>query len=182
MHVTEQAKNFSVLAHGFDVLKHFKQLKLELFNGNCQNKILAENSRLIIEKLLSNNIIETYCVFHDCGKPYCLTIDDSGRRHFNDHAVVSKITWDDHRGDEIVSRLIGFDMMMHTMSADSVDEFSCLKESATLMLVSYAEVYSNATMFGGIESDNFKIKLKRLNSRSKKIIDVWEKKNSVAEP
>jgi hypothetical protein len=30
---------------------------------------------------------------HDCGKPYCITIDEDGRRHFPDHANVSRDTF-----------------------------------------------------------------------------------------
>jgi hypothetical protein len=43
---------------------------------------------------------------HDCGKPYCITIDEDGRRHFPDHANVSRDTFSKISNNKIVADLI----------------------------------------------------------------------------
>jgi hypothetical protein len=58
---------------------------------------------------------------HDCGKPYCITIDEDGRRHFPD-ANVSRDTFS-KISNNIVADLISKDMVFHTIKSDEVEEF-----------------------------------------------------------
>jgi hypothetical protein len=59
---------------------------------------------------------------HDCG-PYCITIDEDGRRHFPDHANVSRDTFSKISNNKIVADLISKDMVFHTIKSDEVEEF-----------------------------------------------------------
>src|SRR3546814_665700 len=92
MSVCEQTKGLSVLAHGHLVRQRYVSLTSSLAAGS-----LPEGDwRLpdwvetpgLLDRLLSDDVIEAYQVHHDCGKPYCLRIDDEGRRHFPAHAAV----------------------------------------------------------------------------------------------
>ena len=62
-------------------------------------------------------------------------------------------------------------MDMHTLSAAGIDNFCYLrrKEAISLLISALAEIHSNAQMFGGIESDSFKIKWKHIDRRGNAI-------------
>lgn len=128
------------------------------------------------EELLANihplGVIEKYTKFHDCGKPYCLVVDENGKRHFPNHAEVSKEVWLEHFPDEtLVGELIGLDMVFHTFKYEQIANLELDEKTInTLILVAYCEINSNARMFGGITSDSFKIKYKRLTSLAKKFL------------
>jgi hypothetical protein len=55
------------------------------------------------------------------------------------------------------------------MKAVEIDEFIKHPEAITLLLAGLAEVHSNAKMFGGIDSESFKIKWSQINKRGKAI-------------
>ena len=64
-------------------------------------------------------------------------------------------------------------MEIHTIKDKDVKEFIRDPRTAvTLLLVGLAEVHSNAQMFGGIESDSFKIKYKQIAKRGKAICEL----------
>lgn len=60
-------------------------------------------------------------------------------------------------------------MATHLVRAGTVEEFCKIKDAPTLLLSGVAEVNSNARMFGGVASDSFKIKFKRLEKYGLKI-------------
>lgn len=120
-------------------------------------------------------MIELYQIYHDCGKPYCLQIDEEGRRHFPNHATISYLTWLRHSDNKQIVNLIWMDMDMHLLKSDNVEPFARRAEAATLLLTSLAEIHANASMFGGIESTSFKIKYKHIAKRGKQIINEWLK-------
>jgi hypothetical protein len=112
---------------------------------------------------------------HDCGKPYCITIDEDGRRHFPDHANVSRDTFSKISNNKIVADLISKDMVFHTIKSDEVEEFlnsNSLQTVLTLLVTSLCELHSNASMFGGIESTSFKIKYKQLDKRGNQVLKL----------
>lgn len=169
-----QAKDQSVYQHGISVKEHLFQLIEFLDTGKIIGdwKIpdwLFEYRAQLRDKLLSKDILEEYATFHDCGKPYCLTIDENGKRHFPDHAEASYQTWLSVGGSTQAARLMRMDMMIHTMKAADIDEFIIHPEAITLLLTGLAEVHSNAKMFGGLDSDSFKIKWSQINKRGKVI-------------
>lgn len=100
------------------------------------------------------NDLHTYALFHDIGKT--ITHVDG---HYPNHAQVSADIWRQLDPREHVARWIENDMAIHTMSQE---EFSKLPDRDKHRLVGLAEVYANAEMFGGFDSDSFKIKLKKV--------------------
>lgn len=123
----------------------------------------------IKSKLLDRDKILQYALFHDCGKPFCLEIDNNGKRHFPNHAQISYQTWLTAGGDEEIANLIHMDMDIHLLKEDGIAEFASRKEAITLLLAGLAEIHGNAKMFGGIDSTSFKIKWKHINSRGNRI-------------
>lgn len=121
--------------------------------------------------------LQTYHVFHDCGKPDCLTVDAEGRRHFPNHAMMSARAWLVAGGDPFIGRLIEHDMDMHTMKPADVPMYKHLDIAAALLLTAWAELNSNCTMFGGTESTSFKIKAKNLTKLSRAIINALKEQS-----
>lgn len=181
MRSCKQMEGLSVLEHGESVARHYADLHAHLTQGaplelewrlpDWLESIGAR--REIIRRLLPLETAQTYQVYHDCGKPYCLTFDDEGRRHFPNHAEVSYQTWRGIGGGEQVARLMRMDMDAHLLKGAGVPEFAARPESATLLLTALAEIHSNAVMFGGINSTSFKIKWKQLNRRGKAILKLF---------
>lgn len=116
-------------------------------------------------------IMEQYHIYHDCGKPYCLTIDEEGRQHFPDHARISASIWRVNGGDERIAELIQRDMDMHLLKPAQAAEYDRMDLAPALLLTALSELHANASMFGGIESTSFKIKFKALNKVGRNIIN-----------
>lgn len=99
--------------------------------------------------------IHTYLLFHDIGK--VTTHDDQG--HYPGHAVESARIWRQVDGREHIARWMESDMVMHSGTRE---EAQTLQDRHILRLTALAECYSNTELFGGFDSDSFKIKLKKL--------------------
>lgn len=170
----EQTSGMNMMQHGASVYEFFVDLKNHVLNGKelKLDWVLPEWAKepKLWNALLDEDIIQEYQIFHDCGKPFCRTVDDEGRQHFPNHAAVSKETWLSIGGDPTVAELMGMDMDIHLLKDEGCVEFAKRKEAATLLLTGLAEIHSNARMFGGIESTSFKIKWKHINKRGKRII------------
>lgn len=169
-----QTETQSVYEHGISVRDHIFQLIHFLETGEIQGlwrlcSWMHEYRHQILQNLLSKDIIEQYTIFHDCGKAYCLTTDEVGRRHFPNHSEVSSRTWLTISDNQQIAKLIRMDMIIHTMKATDIDEFIKHSEAITLLLAGLAEVHSNAKMFGGLDSTSFKIKWNQINKRGKAI-------------
>jgi hypothetical protein len=169
-----QTEGQSVYQHGVSVKEHLVQLidflHLGKIEGNWKLPDWMYEYRYQLKgKLLSKEIIEEYAIFHDCGKPYCLIIDENGKRHFPNHAEKSYQTWLNIAGESQVAKLIKMDMQIHIIKAVDIDEFISHTEAITLLLAGLAEVHSNAKMFGGLDSESFKIKWSQINKRGKAI-------------
>lgn len=125
----------------------------------------------ILDNLPSPYVLEKYALWHDCGKPFCRTVDSEGKVHFENHAKVSASIFRElYPNEEEVARLIEMDMDLHLLQPEGILEFSGRKECFALLLSALAEIHSNSTMFGGINSESFKIKWKRLEQRGKSIL------------
>lgn len=166
-----QTDKINVLEHGQSVWKYFKKLFHKEWDGLKIPSWLNDNYEKIISNLHDLDIIERYNVYHDCGKPYCLEYDSLGKRHYPNHANISFEVWKNlFPNDVIVSNLIKEDMSLHTLTSDEILLKNWnIKDSMTLLLTSLAELHANAEMFGGIESDSFKIKYKKIDKRGKMI-------------
>lgn len=139
----------------------------------------------IKNSLLSKDIILIYTLYHDLGKPYCIQYDEDGKVHFPNHTEMSYKIWNEISDNKIIGELIRRDMEIHTIGADEIENFVKNKEIAiTLLLTGLAEIHSNAQMFGGIESINFKIKWKQIDKRGRTICKYLfgEKESEFSKP
>ncbi len=170
-----QTDTQTIYQHGLSVCEHLRVLlnyviqPSELVDWRLPDWLITE-PELLLKHLLSWEILEQYTIFHDVGKPWCLTIDEQGKRHFPNHAQVSEQIWLEAGGDLQVGKLIGLDMKIHTLKASQVSEFAAMPEAISLLLTGLAEVHSNAKMFGGIKSTSFKIKFNQIEKRGRAII------------
>jgi len=181
MKTCPQTKNQSVWEHGESVRDHLSKL-IAFLRGNettlegwkLPNWIFVYRSELL-SSLAPDGVLETYAMYHDCGKPFCRTVDAEGKQHFPDHAKVSRAKYlEVAEGTEScyeIADLIAHDMDIHTMSSEDVEAFCKLKNATSLLLAGIAEIHSNAAMFGGIESVSFKIKWKQIDKRGKSICE-----------
>jgi hypothetical protein len=175
----EQTQGVSVLQHGEsvhqyleDIVNHLKFGKPLKFEWRLPEWLL-ENQELFISSLPDEHTRYLYTTFHDCGKPYCLTIDEEGRRHFPNHAQVSRDIFSQVFPDNpVAADLIKHDMDIHLLKAEGIAEFAKNPHALTLLLTGLAEIHSNSTMFGGMESTSFKIKWKAISSRGKQILKI----------
>lgn len=176
MFACEQTSGMNMIQHGASVYEFFNDLKDHVTKGTpLRNEWKlpewASDAKLW-SKLLDSQVVEEYQLFHDCGKPFCRTVDDEGKQHFPDHAATSEKIWREIGGDEQVAKLIGMDMDVHLLKDAGIAEFAGRVEAATLLVTGLAEIHSNARMFGGIDSTSFKIKWKHIDKRGKKILQL----------
>ena len=178
----EQTKNVSVLQHGesvkdylFDLISHLRNDTPLKYQWKLPDWIYT-NKDLILSSLPDDETLELYTVYHDAGKPFCLTIDEDGKRHFPNHAEVSYNIFKQVFDNDIATELIRHDMDIHLLKADGVEEFSKNPYALTLLLTGLAEIHSNANMFGGLQSTSFKIKQKCISQRGKQIINLIKNK------
>ena len=177
----EQTQGQSVYQHGESVQNHFFELINGQLNGWRIPKWLSENPQ-VTSNIYDVETIKDYTLYHDCGKPYCRIVDADGRTHFPNHAEVSGDLWMNISGDEMVGFLIKNDMLIHTATADEISSFleSCsTKDILTLLIVSLCEIHSNAKMFGGIDSNSFKSKWKKIDRRGNQIVKHLKEKNAI---
>lgn len=174
---TEQMKDLSVYKHGELVREYFLDLYTYLKTGELKNvwrlpDWVNTNKDFLLKEIEKFNIFKIfeYQLYHDCGKPYCLEIDDKGRKHFPDHVNKSYKIWKEIKGDDFVGQLIKQDMDIHLLKNVGVKEFSERPHSIILLLTGLTEIHANSTLFGGIESTSFKIKYKHISKRGKAII------------
>lgn len=175
MQCCPQTDTQSVYQHGVSVREHMLELitflkTQHIGEGWKLPDWMYQYREQLLAALLPIDIITEYCLFHDAGKPYCLTIDDCGKRHFPNHAEASYQTWLAIGGNLQVGQLIRMDMMIHTIKADQIAEFIQHPEAITLLLAGLSEIHSNAKAFGGIQSQSFQIKWKQINKRGKNIV------------
>lgn len=173
MNNCEQMKNLSVLEHGYSVAKYYRDLRNHILNGEPLTYEWKLPEWIYDKKLWESEIslrdIYKYQIFHDCGKPYCITFDEEGRKHFPDHANISyEISKSFFNKD--VSMLIKNDMASHLTKPSEYEAFMKLPHYKTLLITGLCEIHSNATMFGGIESTSFKMKYKKLTRLGKNVV------------
>lgn len=174
MKTTRQTASQTILQHGLSVYKYtYQLLKNHHSNSFRLPSWWNEYSDEIFRNCCDLKTIKHYTIWHDLGKPQCATVGEDGKTRFPNHAVVSAQLWNEHHPNRPeIGRLIAHDMDFHTLSADAILASDLTKrELATLLIVSLAELHSNAQMFGGIESDSFKIKFKKWSKTALKICE-----------
>jgi hypothetical protein len=174
----EQTKGMSVLEHGtsvknylFDLINHLRNKTPLKYQWNLPVWVY-ENSDFILKNLVDDKTLSLYTVYHDCGKPFCLEVDSDGKRHFPNHAEKSYDIFKLAFKNEIAANLVRHDMDVHLLKADGVEYFCKNPLAITLLLTGLSEIHSNASMFGGIDSTSFKIKLKSITQRGKQILNI----------
>lgn len=129
----------------------------------------------IKSKLLPNDILRDYALYHDCGKPFCITHDEQGKRHFPNHSAKSKKIWLEYGGSAEIGELIGMDMDIHLLKSEGIAEFSARPQAISLLCAGLAEIHGNSDLFGGIESTSFKIKWKHINKTGNRLCEAMFK-------
>jgi hypothetical protein len=175
MAACEQTQDMNMLEHG----QHVHDSYVLLWSGLAASEFEQDEPALqawfkrIRETrpatLLAPEDLRAYHVYHDCGKHLVLRTDDSGRRHFQDHAMASAMQYNAIFPSDLRTRdLIAHDMDFHTMRGDDLRVIWTQPFAATLYLTAWAEIRANATMFGGFQSESYKIKRSRLLQAAKK--------------
>lgn len=177
MSTTFQFEKQSVLQHGESVYLYYQKLTNFL---DCEIKdadfripdVYYEYWKEIKDNLYDSETMKEYMVMHDIGKPYCRTIDDAGKQHFNDHAQKSYEVYMKVYGNQKVGDLILSDMDIHLLKDEGIPKFMerPIQQICTELMVGLSELLSNSQMFGGCNTDSFKGKFKNLEKRSKKIL------------
>jgi hypothetical protein len=176
----EQFPGMSVLDHGMDVFARY----LDIISPEPKLKWrMPEWAAAMKPHQLPLNIMQHYLIYHDCGKPFCRTVDEDGKQHFTNHAQISYETWMKHAAiqldghdhwspeDEQIGDLIRADMDIHTIKgATAIDEFIKRPEAPSLILAGLAEIHSNASWLHQLDSDTFKIKWKQIDKIGKKLV------------
>lgn len=179
---TEQTKGQTVFQHGQSVQTHFMQFVDHLKTKSTlpdwrMPSWASTHTQFLLDNLHSLEVIAAYTLYHDCGKPFCRTVDEDGRVHFPDHADVSRRVYLAATGDAVVAGLIGWDMAIHLSSAEEIEmrlkSMWTTADAVTLLIAALSEVHSNAKMFGGIESTSFKMKWKTIEKRGKQICKFY---------
>jgi sporulation protein YlmC with PRC-barrel domain len=167
-----QTPGVNFLQHGEMVNERF----LDLIGRQEMNwrlpKWFSSYKDQIIEKLQPDlSLISAYQIWHDCGKPYARSVDSNGKVHYPDHSKVSSEIWESLGGCPRIGNLILRDMDFHLLKPAEAKEYSNQPDCLILLVTALCEVHANAEMFGGQESDSFKIKWKRLNKVGDIIIE-----------
>lgn len=176
-----QFNNLSVLGHGLSVMRKAAKLYRGEFEGFVLPDWFKDNFAQIKDSAHPWKTIKRYAIWHDVGKPYCRTVDESGKQHFPGHEEKSKqIFVDNFNQPSTIGELIGNDMLVHTVKSDELNHLLlCNKlnksDCFTLLLVAFAELHANAEMFGGISSVGFKMKYKQLDKRGKQLVNFWKR-------
>lgn len=179
----QQTSNINMLQHGLSVRNHlFDLLDNETENLSFEWRLpdwFLNNRAKILKNMADRFTLGRYTVMHDCGKPDSLIINkESGLRSYPDHARISKETWLSFSDDKLIAEFIGRDMDIHLLRPSELQEWLTslekdIKEKqlkislkdfcVSLLVVALAEIHSNAMMFGGLQSDSFKIKWKKID-------------------
>lgn len=121
------------------------------------------------------DIMKSYQHYHDCGKHISKKIDEKGKIHYPNHAQHSSELYEQYFDNKIAKELILKDLNFHSFKNDQIVEWIKVENKntlASLYLTSWSELLANAIMFGGLDSDSFKIKRKKLIQSGKKLKEI----------
>ena len=175
MHETEQAPGLTIYCHGLSVASYFTDLYCHLKHGTK----LREQWRLpnwitpsLLDRCELPHVMTKYLIWHDCGKPFCKTINEDGKVSFPNHSQISHDMWLAAGGEPEIAQLMLMDMDIHTLKSDGLEEFAKRPQAISLILSGLCAIHSNAEMFGGIDSTSFKIKWKHIDKRGRQILQL----------
>lgn len=125
--------------------------------------------------LCSDFTIDKYLKLHDCGKHKVQISNEKGGFSYPNHAQSSHETFLTFCDDLEIAELIKRDMDIHLLKTEDVPAFCEEVDKTiicTLLLSAVGSLHSNAEMFGGIDSDSFKIKFKQIEKKGKMICNL----------
>lgn len=130
-------------------------------------KITAKNEDVIFD---SKGILKVFEIEdfppedfnHDISKPYVRVVDNDGKEHYPNHSYESYILYIERFGVDEYAFMILHDMDFHKLRGKELVSLWEKSYSDHIYATAWAEIYANAELFGGFESDSFKIKRKRL--------------------
>lgn len=174
-----QFKNIDMFEHGLMVSNSYQKI-LKQDSVFLQYMNFADSSENNFEKLLQlqydSTLMRHYHLYHDCGKPYCLTIDSENKNHYPNHAEESAQIHAQYFDCKIANTLIKNDMVFHQSNASELnfwlEKNQDKKMISSLYLTAWAEIFANSQLFGGFESEGFKIKKKKLLNHGKKVFQL----------
>lgn len=159
----------NMLEHGQMVHAHYKVLIEQLEAGNHECAELQKLWVKLKRAIPPAKVLERYHVYHDCGKHICCETDCNGRRHFPNHAEWSAKQYSHlFPEDGFMTALIRHDMDFHMLRGDDLLRMWRSPLAPILYFTAWAEINANAEMFGGRDSESYKIKRKRLIQAGKK--------------
>lgn len=165
MHSCMQTEGMSIWQHGVDVHEKYLHI-IDILSDKSENDYNLPIELFDIYKnypVIDIEIMKHYHVYHDCAKGMCLEIDENGRRHYPEHCYWSMKQYSYLFPDRGIEQFMVFhDMDFHTMKTAELYPLSMSHCAFSLYLTSWAELTSNAIMFGGLTSDSYKIKRKKL--------------------
>lgn len=171
---TKQGPDLDVLRHGVEVHQRYRDL-LRLLRG--RKPVMYWDlpdwfmkAAKLIPKQERFQDMRRFHLFHDCGKPYSMQIED-GNKRFPDHEKVSGQVSRKLKFKENISQMIELDMICHKTTSEEFEQYKNHPLLPSLLLTSIAEVYANNRLFGGFDSESFKIKHKKVLSRLKQILE-----------
>lgn len=168
-----QTESQSIFKHHSSVWKY----TVKFLTGNIENlpipKWYSKYKNLILNNTHDYKTIKHYCLHHDIGKINTLSFDENGKRHFHGHVAESVKLWNELFPERLSERnLIENDMLFHTSKfEDIIFKNLGIRDICTLLISALAELHSNCQMFGGYNSESYKIKFKRLEKLGNKICD-----------
>lgn len=170
----DKNKTQTVLQHGQAVFTQFNKLLAQPETHGL--KTITTEEMLTLQSFIIKDlwVVESYAVMHDMGKPFCVSVEQPGS--FPDHANVSADLWRTISDNKQVEELIRTDMLFHTArTKQELETCSTREQLATLAIMSLAELQSNAiTLFGGFDSDSYKIKRKRLEKNIRFALELLQ--------
>lgn len=180
---TYQFGDIDMYQHGEMVFNEYQKMMNAIKNKDTQyiEDIGFSFDKNFIEKLFDYQydmeIMRNYQIYHDCGKHLSRIVDNNGKVHYPDHAQHSSNIYGQYFDNPIVQELILKDLNFHTFKSEEIIEWIKKEDKymlASLYITAWAEILANATMFGGINSDSFKIKRKKLIQNGKKLKEIYK--------
>lgn len=169
----EQAPGLNMLQHGQLVHEKYKELIAQLDAHSIEYAELHALYEKYGRTLPPPAVLERYHAYHDCGKHLTLTIGEDGKRRYPDHAEASSRQYAHlFPEDGFTATLIRMDMDFHLMRGEDLLKLCRSPFAPILYFTAWAEVNANASMFGGKESESYKIKRSRLIQAGKKLLNT----------
>lgn len=179
MRLTPHGEVSDTYLHGVDTWARYRKLCSDIRSHSIDRSAdlpawLHEYGAAWLDRQVDPVAMREYLVHHDCGKPFVMSRDAEGRRHFPGHAEASAKIWAQAGGSALACELMAKDMRLHTCTPDEAASMADDPLTPSLLFAALAELQSNAeSVFGGIDSTSYKIKLKALTRRANALIRAW---------